>query len=211
MAFYSSEFKKAISNLSNTEKDKLILRLLKKDLALLDRLYFELVDTKTIENYREELEEKLKIKSIQISTRFYKIGYLNKEVRYLSGEINKHVYRTKDKYGEVSLNLLLLIETLRLNNSKIITSNNYKQQYKFAVAIIARVFKILLLIHKMDEDLLLDFKYDLITLGELIGSNPVLMNRAIKNGLDVNWLLQAEIPKDIVSIYKELRKNGFLR
>jgi len=29
--------------------------------------------------------------------------------------------------------------------------------------------------------------------------------------LDVNWLIQFEIPKNIADIYKELRENGFLK
>lgn len=42
---YSKEFKEAISRLPSTEKDKLIFRLLKHDMALENRLYFELVNT----------------------------------------------------------------------------------------------------------------------------------------------------------------------
>ena len=45
---FDKEFKTAIHNLSDVEKDKLILRLLRKDLDLANRLYFELVDTETV-------------------------------------------------------------------------------------------------------------------------------------------------------------------
>ena len=37
---FSKEFKKAIQELSSTEKDKLIFRLLKRDLDLVNRLHF---------------------------------------------------------------------------------------------------------------------------------------------------------------------------
>ena len=47
---FENDFKKAIQNLPSQEKDKLILRLLKWDLALANRLYFELVDTDTAED-----------------------------------------------------------------------------------------------------------------------------------------------------------------
>ena len=38
---FDKDFKEAISHLPSSEKDKLILRLLKKDLVLANRLYFE--------------------------------------------------------------------------------------------------------------------------------------------------------------------------
>jgi len=52
MAFYTKEFETAISHLPAKEKDKLILRLLKKDLILANRLQFELVDNGNIEERR---------------------------------------------------------------------------------------------------------------------------------------------------------------
>jgi len=146
-----------------------------------------------------------------MSERFYKISYLNMNVRYLSGDITEHVKITKDKYGEASLNLLLLIEVLKQNKNHILTARPPVKLRKFSTAIIARVFKVLLLINKMDNDLLLDFKDDLITLGNLIGDNDQIMKTAIKNGLDVNWLLTATIPENLVKIHRELKNNGYLK
>ena len=54
-------------------------------------------------------------------------------------------------------------------------------------------------------------KTNLIKLGELIGDNDVIMRTAIKNGLDVNWLLRAEIPENLVSIHREIKNNGLLK
>ena len=51
---FDKEFKTAIENLPSTEKDKLIFRLLKKDLDLVNRLYFELVDTESRRNAYEQ-------------------------------------------------------------------------------------------------------------------------------------------------------------
>ena len=45
---FDKEFKTAIHNLSDVEKDKLILRLLRKDLDLANRLYFVLLYTETV-------------------------------------------------------------------------------------------------------------------------------------------------------------------
>ncbi len=211
MPLFSKEFKEAISHLPSAEKDKLILRLLKKDLDLANRLLFKLVDTRSVEERRAIVAEHITTNVARMAERFYRISYLNMDIRYLSGDITEHVRITKDKYGDTSLNLLLLIEVLRLNKNNILTARPPVKLRKFCTAIIAIVFKVLLLINKMEEDLLLDFKDDLIALGKLIGNNKKVMNTAIKNGLDVNWLLNTEIPKNIVSIHRELKNNGFLK
>lgn len=211
MAFYTKEFKEAISQLPSKEKDKLILRLLKKDLILANRLQFELVDDGNIEERRAIMEKRVVNRVTHMTERFYKISYLNMDVRYLSGDITEHVKITNDKYGDASLNLLLLMEVLRQNKDNILTARPPIKLHKFSVAIIARVFKVLLLINKMDDDLLLDFKNDLNTLGKLIGDNDKIMKTAIKNGLDVNWLLTAEIPENLVKIHRDLKNNGLLK
>jgi len=211
MSFFSKEFKEALSHLPPTEKDKLILRLLKKDLNLANKLLFELVDTSSVTERREAVERHIVSNVIRMSKGFYSIGYLNMDVRYLSGDITEHVKITKDKYGEVSLNLLLLSEVLKQNNDNILTARPPVKLRKFCTAIIARIFKVLLLINKMDKDLLLDFKEDLMLLGGLISDNDKLMNTAVKNGLDVNWLLNAEVPENINEIHKKIRAQGFLK
>ena len=211
MAFYQKEFKEAISRLPSKEKDKLILRLLKRDIPLANRLLFELVDTQSVEDRRKIVVERIRTSIGRITEQFYRISYLNMDVRYLSGEISEHVSTTKDKYGEVSLNILLLTEVLRQNRENILTARPPIKLYKFCVAVVARVFKILLLINKMDEDLFLDFRDDLVILGRLLVNNDKIMNAAIKNGLDINWLLLPEIPDDIIVIHKELRSNGLLK
>lgn len=208
--FYPKEFKEAISQLPSKEKDKLIFRLLKKDLALANRLLFELVSTNTVDEERQKIEKRIKLRIEQITNTFYSVGYLNMDVRYLSGEITDHVKRTKDKFGEVSLNLLLLTEVLHKNHFNILSATPGKA-HKFCVAVIARVFKILILINKMHPDYRLDFSPNLKKVGKLISNNKYLMDAAIKNGLDINWLLQDDIPEDIEAIHKEIRQLGFLK
>ena len=99
-----------------------------------------------------------------------------------------------------------MLKLLQLNNDRI-ASDKYGKAYTLCIYIIAKVFKILLLIQKQHEDLHIDFKEDIITLGKLIGQNPNLMQSAIYNGLDVNWLIQFNIPENINEIYKNIRKK----
>jgi len=207
---FDSELKKALQLLTDKEKDKLILRLLKNDLQLANRLRFELVDTDSMQDKREQLRNRI-IKRIQLITeRYYSAGYLLMDVREISGEINEHVSITKDKHGEISLNCLMLRHLLELNNERIALETQDKS-YTLCIYIIARVFKILMLIQKQHEDLHLEFREDIEAIGEFIGNNHNLMKIAINNSLDVNWLIQFNIPKNIVEIHNNLRKDGLLR
>jgi hypothetical protein len=207
---FDKEFKTALQNLPSTEKDKLILRLLKKDLDLANRLHFELVNTKSVEDCREMIQNNISIATKRMHDRFYSMGYLLMDMRNLSGSITEHVKITKDKFGEISLNLQMLNEIISLNKLHVLNSKP-RDAYTFCIYIIARAFKILLLINALHEDYRIEFKNDLEKLGLNISDNFQLMQLAINNGLDVNWLIQNEIPANIVAIHKEIRSNGFLK
>lgn len=207
---FTKEFKKAIQELPSAEKDKLIFRLLKRDVDLANRLHFELVDTETVEDKRNAFEKLMLNKINHFTERFYSVGYLLQDTRYVSGDISEHVKITKDKFGEISLNIKMLNHLLLLNNERI-QSQSYAKAYTMCIYVIARAFKILILIKAIDEDYFLDFKEDLEKLGVLIGNNSLLMKTAIHNGLDVNWLINGEIPENIVAYHKNIRQQGYLK
>lgn len=208
--FYGPEFKKALQLLPEAEKDKLILRLLKHDLNLANQLLFKLVSTESVQDKREKLKSRI-ITRVQLATkRYYSAGILLMDVREISGEINEHVSITKDKEGEISLNCLMLRQLLELNNERI-GAETYDKTYTLCIYIVARIFKILMLIQKQHEDLHLEFSEDVETIGNLMGKNHHLMKTAIHNGLDVNWLIQFDIPKNIAHVYKRLREDGLLK
>ncbi len=204
------EFKEALRNLPQKEKDKLILRLLRKDPMLMKRLYFELVSTDTVEEARSEVEAMV-IKKVAYETdSFYSPGYLMMGMRDISGMITDHVKQTKDKYGEIRLNLVMLTESL---NGNIVHIEGFSPSRvsKLCIYIVARTYKILCLIKSLHDDYQLDFNEQLMALGSLISSSDKLMRTSIHHGLDVNWLLMAEIPEDIIEIHKQIRANGYLR
>ncbi|MEA1787566.1 hypothetical protein U1E44_15800 [Arenibacter sp. GZD96] len=207
---FDTEFKEAIANLPVKEKDKLLLRLLKKDLPLANRLRFELLSTISVDERRIQMEAHIKKRVLEMTDSFYSPGYLLMDIRYLSGAINEHVAITKDKFGEASLNLLMLNEVLALNLQKIEKAPPSKS-HKLYTYIVAKVFKILLLIRKLHEDCHLDFEAGLQQLGVHIGNYHGLMKASIYNGLDVNWLLQGNIPENIADIHRDLRNRGYLR
>lgn len=207
---FPKEFKEAIQNLPSAEKDKLIFRLLKHDLDLANRLHFELVSTETVEERRSTMQKEITKSIIRMSDRLYSLGYLMVDIRDLSGQISEHVRITKDKFGEASLNIQMLNELLKINKIRLENSKP-NDSYKIHIYIIARAFKILILIKALHEDYLMEFKENLKELGTLISKNPFLIKTAINNGLDVNWLLESEIPENIVAIHKEIRASGFLK
>lgn len=207
---FEKEFKIAIQNLPVAEKDKLILRLLKKDLDLANRLYFELVDTQTVEDKRQKMQKTVSANVKRMTQSFYSPGYLLQEIRFLSGEITEHVKITKDKFGEITLNLQMLIEVLEQNNTRIMNEKLAKT-YKLIIYILARIYKIMMLINTLHEDYRLEFREDMERLGLLISQNPMLMKYAIYNALDVNWLIKNEIPQNIDAIHRELKNNGLLK
>jgi len=207
-----NKFKQAISQLPSDEKDKLIFRLLKKDTDLAERLYFELVSTDSKEDMREQAKRKIEswVNTSKYHAKYSTPGMFLMEMRDASGIINQHVHTTKDKYGEVYLQLFLLKEYLKIYNEFFIGSS-LKQSYTLNMYCITKAFKIMVLLKKMHEDLQFDFADDIIETGRLFGDNPLLMNTSKHNGLDVNWLIRNDIPDDIDKIEKNLRQRGYLK
>lgn len=202
------ELKEAISNLPSSEKDKLILRLLKKDRLLTERLLFELVSEQTVDQRRDAVKERLD-SEIERATRYFRSAdYLNVEIRSMSGIISEHVFITKDKFGEAWLNLWMLNKVLKRNQEKLAAN---RRPEKFNIAVIARIFKVLLIVDKLHEDYFTELSDELNELGTLIGNNQTLMTTAMHHGLDVNWLVLGNVPENIAEIYREIRKNGFLK
>lgn len=208
--FKDTDFKKALQELPDKEKDKLILRLLRRDMDLAEKLYFELVDTDSIEDKRRIMEITISKQIKRFSENFHSLDYIAVEMRSISGKISHHVKITKDKFGEISLNLQMLNEVIEQNTFSL-THSKPQKSAKFYNYVIVRTFKILLLIDVLHDDFLLEFKEDLNRLGENISKNKMLLKTAIYNSLDINWVLNAEIPENISQIHKEIKAAGFFK
>ncbi len=207
---FDNALKKALAQLSAAEKDKLILRLLKHDLDLATQLYFELVSTETPDQARKEAIRLMELMLARATKLFYSPGYFLMDIREISGMITTHVKITKDKFGEVYLNLKLLVDALKENNKNILDFNK-DQAHTFCAYVINKAFKILISINKMNEDYYLEFGKDLVVLGNLIIGNKHLLNYANANGFDVNWLLLGSTPDNIDEIFKQKKEAGFLK
>ena len=207
---FEQDFKDALIRLPEKEKDKLLLRLLKKDLSLANQLYFQLVETRSVEELRTEVETKLVKFLKNRGNQFYSPGVLMMVLRDTSGMINEHVSNTKDKYGDPYLNCVMLIKTLQANKEHLLDCTKY-ESFKLNAYIVARIFKILTQVKVLHEDLQYDFQELFEHLLDEMVEIPDLMDATIFHGLDLNWIHYRQIPDDIVAIQKDLRQRGYLK
>lgn len=206
---YSKEFKAALSAFSNTEKDRLIFRLLKKDQLLSKKLYFELIDPETTDDKREAMEEAIQEKVMLASKYIGNPKYFLTIIRKISGEITEHVKVTTDKFGDVSLNLLLIDAVLRHNED--LSRQRFDNVYKLYLYLINKTVRSLLLIKKLDEDYWMEFDEQLESLKEKIQQNRQLTKLFTNNEIDIQWLKSENIPDHFDLIIKEIKSQGFLR
>ena len=207
---YSKEFKEALSNFSPKEKDKLIFRLLRKDKILSQKLYFELIEDKTADEKRQELEEHIGEKVEYFSKNISNPKYYLMLIRKLSAEITLHVKVTSDKFGEVYLQLFLVNKILRSYRDRL-ERQSFEQNYKLYMYLINKIYRSLILTLKLDEDYHLDINAILQETLEPLVENGEMVRLCINNGLDFNFFQTEKIPEDIAAQVRELKSEGFLR
>lgn len=189
----SPELKKAISDLPSREKDKLLFRLLPKENALVAKLEYELLEAgDNVAERRNDLAREITSALQRSAANFYSPGYILLDLRAWSGEITRHVKTTKDKYGEVKLNFLLLNEGIG-NLTEQINANSAGRARTLNEYVVKRTLKLFSLMRDLHADHRLDFREEMKTLGKNIGSIDSMMREAIREGLDVNYLLKGEI------------------
>lgn len=186
----TNEFKKAVSQLPGKEKDRLLYRLLAKDAVLVEQLEFKLLEnSETTEMRREEVRNSIEESLQRSAERYYSPGYLLLDIRSLSGKINHHVKITRDKYGEVALNLFLLNRTMELLGDKIKRAWPHRSQ-SFNEYVIKRSLKLLKLLEKIPEDYRADFQSDFEQLASYLFQQPNMQRVARQEGLDIEKLKQ---------------------
>lgn len=206
---YSKEFKTALSQLSGIEKDRLIFRLLKKDKILSKKLFFELIDEETADQKRDQMEKTVKEKVEYASKYLSNQKYFLILIRKISAEITEHVKVTSDKFGDVSLNLVLVTEILKFNDK--LSRLRFNDVYKLYLYLINKVVKALILTKKLDEDYWMEIDEYLSEVYDKITGNIYLEKLFINNGIDFNWLNVERIPKHFDLIIKEIKSQGFLK
>ncbi len=207
---YNDEFKAALALLPSKEKDKLIWRLLKRDELLSRRLEYELLAPYDAIDKRNELAEEIHDTVTSFVARRERLSAILSQFRYLSGDITRHVYITKDKVGEVSLNFVLLQVAMQLlsNTSYLFGGRNTQ---KYVVYMLNKLYRTCILVNKLHTDFHIELEDDALKLGEIIQSNPDLMKYVKHHKFNINWLLDFDIPDDLDSYYKVIKQQGLLK
>ena len=206
---YSKEFKAALSQLSPAEKDRLIFRLLRKDEILSKKLYFELIDEETVDQKRDAMEELIKEKVEYASKYISNQKYFIVLIRKISAQITEHVKVTTDKFGDISLNLLLINEILESNEK--LSRQKFNDVYKLYLYMINKIVKALALTKKLDEDYWMEIDEYLSIAYDKITANIYLEKLFINNGIDFNWLNADRVPDHFDLIIKDIKNQGFLK
>lgn len=184
----SEEFKEAIRRLTPKEKDKLLFKLLPKEQKLVHQLEFKLLENeKTTEARRDKIKTIILDSFENYPKQYHSPSYLVYNLKNLSGKINYHTAITKDKVGEIELNLLMLNEILGKNIDKLITEDKW-QIRKLAEHVVARINKLHGLIGKLHEDYLLEFEQDIDTLKSIINKLPLFAKIAEDSDIELELL-----------------------
>jgi hypothetical protein len=184
----SNELKRAISMLPSKEKDKLLFRLIPKDYALVEQLEYKLLEqAESPDERRGELRQLIARKLASAAQTYYSPGYLLLDLRDISGDINRHVKTTKDKYGEIELNFLMLNGALdRLADA--VRQADKGRALTFNTYVVARAGKLAGLVKKLHEDYRLDFKADMQRLAGFIKASRHMLAIAQNTQVDLHFL-----------------------
>lgn len=201
---YSKEFKQALSAFTPAEKDKLIFRLLKKDKILSQKLYFELIDPENTDDKRAKMETYV-VESVAQAARNHRNPKLFLQlIRKISAAITEHVKITTDKFGEVSLNLLLVSEVLK-------HPQRYGDTHKLHIYLLNKILRMLTLTLKLDPDYYIDLTELYRMIRDQITGNQQLNSLSTHIGLKPEWLEPDLIPEHIADTYRNIKSRGLLR
>ena len=207
---FTAEFKAALALLPSKEKDKLLWRLIKRDELLARRLEYELLAPYDAVDKRDELAALIQDQIIAMAGRRARLSSILSQFRYFSGDITRHVYVTKDKVGEITLNFILLQQAMRLlNNTSYMFGGRAVQKY--IVYMLNKLYRTCMLVHKVHIDYHLELEDEAQKLGEIMQANLDLMKYVKHHKFNVDWLIDFDIPEDLDEHYKAIRQEGLLR
>lgn len=153
--------KQAILDLTEKEKNQLLIRLINKDQLLIEQLHFKL-----LENEFDLIQRFEDLKTVIITELNQHYSSINKVsskyrgqqylrlIRQLSSKITHFSKVTKSIAHEVELRLMVLIESSKLFEN--VQNENSVIGYKIRVYQVSKIKSILTLMQKLHEDLIYD-------------------------------------------------------
>lgn len=161
----SPELKTLILELPQKEKDKLLLRLIRKDKTLIQQLHFQLLEGESdLEDRRKrtlafvnmDLEN---LRRQVVNSRYTDERMLLLALRSLSGHVNHHALITKDKTGELELRLHIITGVFKYAG-QVFAHDNYANDRLLTYAA-RRIKNIYDAFQKLHEDLQFDYAEEL--------------------------------------------------
>ncbi|MBO0937324.1 hypothetical protein J2I47_12275 [Fibrella sp. HMF5335] len=156
MPALTADLKRAVVEMPEKEKDKLLIRLISKDPILTEKLDYELVEGKTTLDHRRQLIRDLTNRTAKLDPDT--AGWLMMDMRTVSGYITRHVKVTKDTYGDVDLTLHMLTAFLD-NHANLLKTLNGRTE-KCAQYVAKRTDMLLKKLNKLDPDYFMEFEDD---------------------------------------------------
>lgn len=158
------ELKTAVLQLSQKEKDKLLVRLVGKDKMLLKQLHYELLEDESdladrievLKNKLFELFEKMQAEHKTVRNhRFDK--YIGTNIRHANGLVNEHEKITKDKLSDVECRLIILNELFQRFPS-LFDQSSYYNAPQLITYIQNRIKAVVTKYEKLHEDIQFDLR-----------------------------------------------------
>lgn len=183
------QLKAAIVRMPAAEKDKLLLRLVAKDHKLVRRFVFELIEGGTTRDERSA-DLKRQIADDLRRGKEYDLtpGLLLMYLRNWNARITEHVQATKDKPGDVSLAVFMLVEAFRVHR-KMLESFPDRRSDTLAPYIVKRTKAVYNKALKLHEDYFIEFRRDMQELLENIWSFRPTAQFAKEENLPREWTL----------------------
>lgn len=207
---FHDDFKAALTLLPSKEKDKLLWRLIKRDELLARRLEFELLAPYDAIDKRNELADHIRKGIARYKDGGYRLAEILSQCRRFSGDITRHVYVTKDKVGEITLNLVLLQEALGLLHRPPFRFS-FRVMEKYATYMMNKLYRVCIMINKLHADYHIELEDDAQKLGAIMQANPDLMKYVKSVKFNVDWLTDMNIPDDMDTYYKTIKQQGLLK
>jgi len=161
------ELKRAVLDLNQKEKDKLLVRLIGKDKMLMKQLHYQLLENEAdlevrVGELNKQLNTIIEIANKTITNRptYTNHKELSYVLRYASGIINEHEKVTKDKIGEFEARLWLIKIVFQLF-PKLFVRDGSLASDKLRIYITGRIKSLNLKYSKLHEDIQFDYQEDL--------------------------------------------------
>jgi len=186
-----AELKKAVLDLPQKEKDKLLVRLISKDKMLIKQLHFQLLENEydledRIEKLRQQLAQLFDIGLSQIANTAHHNNFiaLSKLVKQASGLVNEHEKVTKDKNSEVEFRCYILKRAIA-DYDRLFDSSYQSAAHKLHKYITGRIKHAVGKFSKLHEDFQFDYREDFQNTLDAFG-NTTLKSYISEQKIDID-------------------------